>query len=250
MQIISVVNRKGGCGKTTTAQALGSGLMNEGYKVLFIDLDSQENLSLILDASEEFLSSYDILQGKPIKHAIQGTETADIIKGDYMLSSLVKLDPYTLKKQLSELNGKYDYIIIDTPPNLDSVTVNALTASDRVIITSQSDLLGYKGINVLLETLEAVKQKFNQNLLIDGILLTRYNKRTVIQQQFREAIEELARDNDTKVYESYIRECNAIKEAQAMQTDIFSYSKNSNASKDYQAFINEFMGKEGQGNGK
>lgn len=241
MEIVSIVNRKGGCGKTTTAHALGSGLNLAGFKVLFIDMDSQESLSLILNASENTLSSYDILQGEDIKHAVERTKKGDIIRGDFMLSTLKQLPGDTLKNQLATIKNKYDFIIIDTGPNYDASTINALTASDKVIITSQADLLGYKGIITLFETVNAVRAKLNSTLKIDGILLTRYNKRAIIQQQYRQAIKELAEDNGTRLYNAYIRECNALKEAQAMQESIFTYSKNSNAAKDYNAFISEFL---------
>ena len=241
MKTVSIVNRKGGCGKTTTAQNLGAGLIQEGYKVLFIDLDSQENLSLILNASEGYLSSYDILQGEDIKHAIQHTKKGDIIRGDFMLSSIIQKNGDTLKKQLETIKQKYDFIVIDTPPSLDAITINGLVASDLVIITSQADLLGYKGIITLFETIESTRIKYNKNIIVDGVLLTRFNKRAIIQQQYREAIKQLAEENGSRLYSSFIREYNALKEAQAMQTDIFTYSKNSNAAADYKAFISEFL---------
>lgn len=244
MKVISIVNRKGGVGKTTTAQNLGAGLKQAGYKVLFVDLDSQENLSLCLNASEDYISSYDVLQGEDIKHAVQHMKAGDVIRGDFMLSSITMKPADTFKKQLDKIKNKYDFVVIDTPPSMDPTTINAITASDQVIITSQSDLFSYQGIITLLETLSSIKQKYNNGLQVNGILLTRYNKRANIQQQYREAIKQLAEESGTRLYDANIRECNALKEAQAMQTDIFTYSKNSNAAKDYKAFISEYLGKE------
>lgn len=243
MEIVSIVNRKGGCGKTTTAHTLGAGLLQEGYRVLYIDLDSQANLSLILNASDEYISSFDILQGESIKHAVQRTKNGDIVRGDYLLSTIRQLQPDTLQKQLAKIKNRYDYCIIDTGPSFDACTVNALTASDRIVITSQADLLGYQGIATLLETVNAVKAEYNQGLIIDGILLTRYNKRAILQQQYRDAIRKLAEENGTRLYDAYIRECNALKETQAMQQSIFTYARNSNAAKDYRQFIDELLGK-------
>lgn len=140
----------------------------------------------------------------------------------------------------------YDYIIIDTPPALGLLTINALTASDGIIITAQADIYSLQGIGQLHETIEAVKKYCNPALHLQGILLTRYSPRAVLSRDMGEMIEATASQIKTFVYKTVIRECISLKEAQARKQDIFTYAPKSNASKDYLSFIGELTG--GSGN--
>ena len=142
---------------------------------------------------------------------------------------------------LTKIIYKYDYIIIDTPPALSDLTINALTASDEVIIASQADILSLKGIGQLSQTIQAVKEYTNTNLKVKGILLTRYNNRTVLAKSVANMLEETATQLNTKLFKTKIRECNAIKEAQAERSNIFDYKKYSTAGLDLQNFINEYL---------
>lgn len=245
MQTIAIINRKGGVGKTATAQALGAGLIRRKKKVLFIDLDSQTNLSYALAADLSQPNCMDLLTGKvSVSEAIQQTPQGDVIAGTEALATADAIIDGTGKEyRLAEaLNGlKYDYIIIDTPAQLGTLTVNALTASNDVIIPVQADIYSLQGIGQLNDTIQAVKKYCNKDLLIKGILTTRYNARAVISKDMQENLAEVAKKLHTRLYSVPIRECIAVKEAQAAQQDIFTYAPKSNAASDYEAFINEFL---------
>lgn len=249
-KVVAIANRKGGVGKTATAQALGAGLRRRGYRVLFIDLDSQSNLTdaLGVDVDKVETSSLDVLEGNSeASETILQTEGGDLLPATPQLATADKVidgvgKEYRLKKALQTIARRYDYIIIDTPPALGVLTINALTASNCVVIPAQADLYSLTGIEQLYSTIEAVQHYTNRKLEIDGILITRYVARSIISQDMRSNLEEVAGIIKSKVYTTAIRECIAVKEAQATHTDIYSYSKKSNASKDYEAFIEEFLG--------
>lgn len=244
MEAIAIVNRKGGVGKTATAQALGAGLIRKGCSVLYIDLDSQTNLTYGLGADAAGLSSMDVLAGDATaQEAIQHTQQGDVIAGAEALAGAdAAIDgtgkEYRLKEALEGL--QYDYCIVDTPAALGTLTVNALTAADSVIIPVQAEVYSLQGIGQLSKTIEAVKKYCNRNLYIRGILITRYNGRAIISRDMQSNLEEAAQQLKTRLYSTPIRECVSIKEAQAQQQDIYSYAPRSNAAKDYAAFIEEF----------
>ena len=246
----AISNRKGGVGKTATAHALGAGLRRRGYKVLFVDLDSQCNLTdaLGIDKGKVEASSLDVLEGSSkASEAILQTEGGDLLPASPDLAKADRIidgvgSEYKLKEALQSISRRYDYIIIDTPPALGVLTVNALTASNKVIIPAQADLYSLQGIEQLYGTIGAVKLFTNKKLQTDGILVTRYCGRSIISKDYKSNLEEVANLIDSKVYKTPIRECIAVREAQATHTDIFSYSSRSNAAKDYEAFIEEFLG--------
>ncbi len=251
-QIISIANQKGGVGKSTTAHALGAGLHLKGYKVLLVDLDPQGNITYTAGADNKQNTAYELLTGRAtIKEVIQETQQGDIIPAGRGLTRLdLELNTtgkeYKLKEILEPLRMNYDYIIIDTPPALGLLTINALTASDSIIITAQADIYSLQGIGQLHETIEAVKKYCNPALHLQGILLTRYSPRAVLSRDMGEMIEATASQIKTFVYKTVIRECISLKEAQASKQDIFTYAPKSNASKDYLSFIGELTG--GSGN--
>ena len=151
---------------------------------------------------------------------------------------------YRLKEALEKIEKNYDFCIIDTPPALGILTINALTASDSVIIPAQADIYSLQGIENLEETIKAVKKYCNPNLKIEGILLTRYNPRTILSREVSEMAEKLAEKLETKLFKAKIRDAVAVKEAQISQESLFKYAPKSNVTKDYEGFINEFLGKE------
>lgn len=244
MEVVAIVNRKGGVGKTATAQALGAGLARKKKKVLYIDLDSQTNLSYGLGADAGGLSSMDVLLGEATaQEAIQHTPQGDVIAGSEALAGAdAAIDgtgkEYRLKEAIDGL--QYDYIIIDTPAQLGTLTVNALTAANSVVIPVQAEVYSLQGIGQLSKTIEAVKKYCNRDLYIRGILITRYNGRAVISKDMQSNLKDAAEQLKTKLYSTPIRECVSIKEAQAIQQDIYTYAPRSNAAKDYEAFIKEF----------
>ncbi|MDD3365341.1 MAG: AAA family ATPase, partial [Syntrophomonas sp.] len=185
-RIITIATQKGGTGKTTTTHALGVGLIERGYKVLFIDLDPQGNLSYILQTEELKSTIYEVLTGKTkARDAIQHQQCGDIIPSSPALARAnLELKntgkEYRLKETLQPIKDDYDYIIIDTPPSLGLLTINALTASDSVIIPSQADIFSLQGIGQLYSTIETIKKYTNPDLSIEGILLTRHNSRSIL----------------------------------------------------------------------
>lgn len=244
MEVIAIISRKGGVGKTATAHALGAGLMRKGYKVLFIDLDSQGNLSYTLKADAKKSNSLELLTGGKASRLIQHTEQGDIIPATEELAGADqeltgKRKEYLLKDALQGL--QYDYVVIDTPAALGSLTVNALTASECAIVPVQAEIYSLQGIGQLMRTVETVKKYCNKGLYIKGILITRYNGRAILSKDMQANLQEIAEQMQTRLYDKPIRECISIKEAQACRQDIFTYAPKSNAAADYLAFIEEFL---------
>jgi len=253
MKVIAIINQKGGVGKSTTTLALGAGFSLKGFKTLCIDLDAQGNLSYALGADGTGLTghnSFSILVDRTTEEAtIQKTAQGEVIASspalagaDTVLTAVGK--EYRLKEALETLQRDYDYIIIDTPPALGILTVNALTACTGVLIPAQADIFSLQGISQLYGTLQTVKKYCNPSLKVLGILLTRYNGRSIISREVAEMIEETAQRLQTKLYTTKIRETTAIKEAQARRQSIFEYAPKSNAAADYTALINEIIAEE------
>ena len=216
--IIAIANQKGGVGKSTTAHAIGTGLIFNGYKVLFIDLDNQCNLSYTMEADTAGRTAYDLLHGTATAgETIQHTQSGDIIAGSPKLAGsdrdLDKAD--ALKKAIEGIRANYEFIIIDTPPALGVLSINALAVADRVIIPAQADIYSLQGIGQLYTTIEAVKDRINKNIEIAGLLVTRYNGRAILSRDIRQMLEDTAEQLKTKVFKTHIREAIEIKEAQA-----------------------------------
>ena len=246
-EIIAVINQKGGVGKTTTTLAIGAGLILKGFKVLYIDLDAQTNLSHTLKSQNNVLSVMELLERKAkITDAIQQTPQGDIIPSSPALSGADAFitevgKEYRLKEAINPIQDNYDYILIDTPPALGVLTINALTACTGIIIPAQADTYSLQGINQLYATIETVRQYCNSSLEIKGILLTRYSSRAILSRDISDIMEKTAKQLNTKLFKTAIRETIAVKEAQANQQDIFSYAPKNNAALDYTAFINELL---------
>ena len=250
MEIITIINQKGGVGKSTTALAIGAGLSLKGYSVLFIDLDAQGNLSYTLGADTKGYNAMGVLERpETAKEEIQHTPQGDIIASSPKLAGADKLleetgKEYRLKEALESLQGAYDYIIVDTPPALGILTINALTACTGAIIPAQADIYSLQGIAQLNSTIETVKKYCNPSLSIMGIVLTRFNGRSIIRREVAEMLERTAEQLHTKLYTSKIRECTALVEAQATKQNIYSYAPRSNATADYKALVDEIIGEE------
>lgn len=247
MKTIAIINQKGGVGKSTTAFTLASGLKNKGYKTLCIDMDAQGNLSYTADANDDLLTIYDLLaEDADINQAIQHTKNFDLIASSKALSGADGFitdigKEYKLKEILESVKNDYDYIIIDTPPALGILTVNALTACDSVIIPAQADIYSLQGIEQLSKTIQPIKKYCNDKLKIDGILLTRYSPRAILSREVAEIANDLAQNLNTKVFKSTIREAIAVKESQINKQSLFDYAPNSNVTNDYLNFINELL---------
>ncbi len=249
-KVISISNQKGGVGKTTTTCNLAAGLKKKGFHVLIIDLDAQGNLGFSVGADIDTCATiYDVLKGNvKTQFAIQKTETTDIITSSILLSG-IELEftntgrEYLLKEAIKPILDHYDYILIDTPPALGILTINAFTASDTIIVPMLSDIFSLQGIAQLYETVERVKKYCNPNLTIAGILLTKYNPRTHLSREIRGTAELIAQDLNIKLFDSTIRSSVVASEAQSVQQSILDYAPKNNISKDYLQFTDELLAK-------
>lgn len=247
-KVISISNQKGGVGKTTTTGAVAAGYKLKGYKVLCVDLDPQSNLSFSSGAgTEDCPTIYEILKGEvKTSFSIQKMESFDIISSNILLSG-IELEftqtgrEYLLKEALSSVKDKYDYIFIDTPPALSILTVNAFTASDYIIIPMLSDIFSLQGIAQLSETIDRVRKYCNPNLKVEGIVLTKYNKRTILSREIKGTAELIAEQLHTSIFNSTIRSSVAIMEAQTNQQDIYSYAPKNASALDYMSLVEELI---------
>lgn len=246
--IISINNQKGGIGKTTTVQSVGAGLSEKGFKVLLIDLDPQGNLTYSTGANGQGKTIYEVMKGTVnLNDAIQRLKGFDLIPANILLSGADIEFTFTgrehlLREAIGSLKFPYDYILIDTPPSLGILTINALTVSDKVIIPLTADIFSLQGLGQLHNTITRVKKYSNPNLQVEGLLLTKFNDRTILNREIKENIEKTAKEFNSKLFTSTIRESVSMREAQAYQTDIFKYAPDSNPAKDYEELINEIIG--------
>lgn len=251
--IIALTNQKGGVGKTTTSSSLAAGLSTFYHKkVLAIDLDPQGSLgfSLGLDI-ENSHTIYDVLKGSiPIQDAIQSTDYCDVVTSNILLSS-AELEftssdrELCLKKALAPVLGHYDFVIIDTPPALNILTVNAYVAADHLIIPMAPEILSLLGLTQLKETIDSVREKLNPSLNVLGLILTKYNKRTLLAREVKEMAENIAEQIGSCVFDTQIRASVSVAEAPAHGLSIYDHSPRSNPSLDYKSFVKEVMVKTG-----
>lgn len=245
MKIITIANRKGGVGKSTTTLFLSACLHSKGFKVLLVDLDPQGNATYTARADKNKGNAFDLLIGKVgVNETIHKTAKFDIIPAHDSLEDLILKPKDILKKALEPVKSKYDYIVIDTPPAWGIPTINALIASHRIIITAQTDVFSLQGIGKIHKTVKEIRASYNPAIRLHGILLTRYNQGTQLSKIFVELINETLKKDKTFIYKSVIRQCEAVKKSQANQMDIFDYSPKSNGAIDYMAFTNEVITRE------
>lgn len=256
VKAIAVANQKGGVGKTTTAGALISGLALKGYSVLGIDLDPQGNLSDSFGADMyERATVYELIKKEADPdEVVQRLQGIDIIPSNIMLAGAEQELSQTgkehrLKETLSPICDNYDYIVIDTPPSLGVLTVNAFTFAKEIIIPTTAGIFAANGINQLYNTVENVKKYCNSGVKIAGILFTKYNQRTNISKQIKELTEQLGQHIAAPIYEVCIRNGVIVEEAHANKTNIFTYSGESSVADDYRRFIEEYL-KKGEENDK
>jgi len=234
--IIAVANHKGGVGKTTSVQNIGVALSKLGKKVLLIDLDPQANLSDSFGHEEAEVSIYDALTDKAPAPVHKVSDTLYVIPSNLDLSvaevelSNVPGREYVLKELISAWIGLYDYIIIDCPPSLGLLTINALTACNEVYIPLDAQYFSMKGLDKLMFILEKIKARLNKDVEVTGVFLTQFDKRLVLNNNIAEMIEDMF---PNKVFKTRIRKNIALVEAPIDDLDIFSYAPSSNGAKDY-----------------
>jgi chromosome partitioning protein len=248
-KIITFANQKGGVGKTTTAHIVSIGLVKRGYKVLACDLDPQANLTSVLgvDTNGDVVSIYDLFEGDcEIGDAIVKTESGpDLLVGSLMLSGADRKysatgNEYKIKEALEPIRDNYDFIIIDTPPALGVMSLNALAATDYLTVVMTPDYFSGKGLGQLKQTVETTKKYLNNpSLKINGLLLTRCD-RTNLSGMITEDMTEIANSLESKIYESKIRQGVAIRESQYLESSIYDM-KDTAVLDDYNDFIDELL---------
>lgn len=242
--IIAVANQKGGQGKTTTVQCLATGAAKIGRKALAIDLDPQGNLTFSMGGSGENMGAYELLTGKAAPgEVIQATAQGDLITAS---GSLALADTTftggqrtkALKDALRPVKGKYNHIVIDCPPALNTLLINALAAADVVIIPLTADIYSLQGLYQLKRSIDDARQ-INPGLKIGGVLFIKHNTRTILARDLTEVITEKCRELDIPVYNTTIREGVAVREAQTARQSLLEYAPKSKPAKDYMQLIDE-----------
>lgn len=247
MKTIAIANRKGGVGKSTTAAALTAGLSLKGFRVLAIDLDAQRNLSTTFrERTDSRTVNGVLLREITAADAIRHTASGDIIPASKDLAdSDLKITAtgkeYRLREALGTISAQYDYCVIDCPPALGILTVNALTAADTVIIPAQADAYSLDGIEDLQDIIKDIKTYCNHNLTVEGILLTRYQGRAVLSRDVTTLAGQLAERLGTRLFDTRIRESITVKEAQISQQSLFEYAPRAQVTEDYRQFIEELL---------
>lgn len=240
---IAVALQKGGVGKSTTAETIAAILGSRGKHVLLVDLDSQMNVTFISGIEPEKTIT-DVFTGDAdLKEAIYQCKRYDLLAADEYLANLEKIEevePTLLKDVLAAVQNDYDYILIDTPPALGNLLKNGLVASDYVLIPTDARPLSIKGLDALEPTLRAVKG-VSGHFSVLGVVLVKYNERTVLNRQIRELLTERVQTMDTVLFDTKIREGVAVPEAQAMQTSLIDYAPKSNPCIDYDLLVDEIL---------
>ncbi|MER1958645.1 MAG: AAA family ATPase [Solibacillus sp.] len=248
-RIIAIANQKGGVGKTTTSVNLSACLAYLGKKVLLIDIDPQGNTSSGLGVKKGELESciYDVLiNDEDIKEVIQKTEvenlyivpaTISLAGAEIELVSTVSREA-RLKKSVQEIKNNFDFIIIDCPPSLGLLTINALTAADALIIPVQCEYYALEGLSQLLSTVRLVQKHLNKSLVIDGVLLTMLDARTNLGLQ---VIDEVKRYFQDRVYHSVIPRNVRLSEAPSHGKPVLLYDAKSRGSETYLEFAREVI---------
>ncbi len=242
--VISLLNHKGGVGKTTSAISIGAGLVELGKRVLLLDLDPQANLTLSLGIGRQPTSIYESLRGEADLAPVEAKPNLDVIISTLDLSG-AEMElineagrEFILRDLLDPLHDDYDFVIIDCPPSLGLLTLNALTASRYVYIPLQTEFLALQGLVKLKQVIDKVRFRINKELEIGGVVATMYDARKVLN---RDVVATIQKHFGDKVFKTYIRDTVALAEAPASRKDIFEYSRNSNGAQDYLDLCKEIL---------
>lgn len=243
-RIIAISNHKGGVGKTTSCINIGAGLEKQGKKVLLIDLDPQANLTQSLGVDDPQNTIYEALKGETGLHPLQVHKqlyiipsTLDLSGAELELSTEAGRE-FILKELLDEMYRAFDFILIDCPPSLGLLTVNALTAASEVLIPLQAHYLPLRGLTKITEVIDKVQKRLNKSLKIGGVFITHYDKRKILNRDVADAI---TSNFDGKVYKTKIRDNISLAEAPTAGIDIFRYNEKSHGAEDFQNLCNEIL---------
>ncbi len=243
-KIISLLNHKGGVGKTTSAINIGAGLVELGKKVLLIDLDPQANLTLSLGIPRQPNTIYEALRGESELEPFTVRENLDVVMSTLDLSG-AEMElineagrEYILKELFEPIKDDYDFIIIDCPPSLGLLTLNALGASDYVYIPLQTQFLALQGLAKIKQVVDKVKFRLNKNLEIGGVIATMYDARKILN---RDVVETIKKYFGEKVFDTLIRDNVSLAEAPSQRQDIFQYSRSSIGATDYMNLCKEIL---------
>ena len=249
MRIITVASQKGGTGKTTTAAAIACWAAEHNIRTLAVDLDPQGSLTHIFRGDGTAPGAYELMKGDVSTSQIYQTSPGlpDLISASLQLAgadteySTKPGRDFFLRKALERDSGCWELVVVDTPPTLGTLLVNALTAADKVIIPLQADTFAAQAIFQLMETIGQVQQYCNRDLEVAGVLLTRYSGRTVLSRDLREDLEEKCTALELRLLPP-ISEGIVVKEAQTMQESLFTYAPKARPTLDYASVIEEILG--------
>ncbi len=244
--VVSFLNHKGGVGKTTSAINVGAALVELGKKVLLIDLDPQANLTIALGIPRQRHSIYEAMRGEADLSPVSHKPGLDVVTSSLDLSG-AEMElineagrEYILRELLAQVADDYDYVLIDCPPSLGLLTLNALTSSRWVLIPLQAEFLAVQGLAKIKQVIDKVRFRLNKNLDIAGVVPTMYDNRRVLNRDVVEIIQKYFGD---KVFNTYIRDNVALAEAPAQRKDIFAYNAKSSGAQDYLDLAKEIIGR-------
>ena len=248
-KVISLINEKGGVGKTTSANAIAACLKHKNFRVLCIDFDPQGHLSFSMGViNRDIPTIYDVLKHKvKARYAIQHSRVTDIIPANDMLKSIEKEftnsgNEQLLKTCIQQVEMLYDYIIIDSPPELGLISANALVASDVVLVPCLPDGYSLMGMIKVHETISRIRQAFNPQLLVGGIFLVRYYYRENLSRSAAGVLEQLTSNLDVPILNTKIHHSNVISDITSVrQLDMFEIRSNNKAVLDYRDLVDELF---------
>ena len=246
-KVIALANQKGGVAKTTTTLNLAAAFAETGHRSLCVDMDPQSNLTMSQGIDPDSLerSMYDVLVNRtPISEVIVSREvdvacsSIDLAGAEIAMSTMIGRER-SLEKALAEVRGDYDFVLIDTPPSLGLLTINALTASDKVIVPVQCEYLSMRGLIQLQNTLSMVRENLNPDVEIEGILPTLVDSRTV---HAKEALEILEENFGDRVFASRIKKTVRFAEAPVRGMSVLKYEPDGKAAYAYRQLAKEVLG--------
>lgn len=249
MKTIVIANQKGGAAKTTTAGALSTALKRKGYSVLVIDMDPQANLTDHFGVPKTRNHIYAVLNKEiELRDAIYKSNLCDIIPSSVTLTGLEK-EPsgsgaeFKLKDaiQSAKLDDEYDFVIVDTPPLLGTITIGSLIAADNVIVPVVPDLDYLKGFDSLSATIKNVRRYVEYDVKISGVLFTKFNGRINNSKEVMRLAKQFTVAHNTKVFDTFIRESVVVIESHAKAMSLWEYCPENNVAIDYAAFCEELL---------